>query len=68
MARSRNPIIPAHSSRITKRARQIKNNRVRNALNFRDVTNWANNTLGTTYSIYQVSACLGNAGFRQTAK
>ena len=65
MARARATMNEKHSARIARRAEQIQNRKRNNELRFAEVTDWANNTFGTRYSIFQVSACLGRAGFRQ---
>lgn len=56
----------AHRTALLRRAERILARKRNNTLNFTSITSDVNNQFGTNYSVYQVSAVLGRAGYRQT--
>lgn len=63
---TRRTMTEQHRNYLLNRARRTVNRKRNNSLNFSSLRDELNNAYSTNYSIYQVSATLGNAGFRQT--
>ena len=58
---ARNPMKSDHSAALIARANSLYS---RNGyIYFDDLCSWVNSRFNTSYSIYQVGACLGNAGY-----